>query len=594
MSAVSVDRAAGLSGAARRLESLAAERQHQAIAFAAAELAQRLEQNRFHLVVVGQFKRGKTTFLNALLGRPVLPVGVLPLTSVVTVLRHGTRAHGVVHFQDGRKEDVALDRLAEFVTEKGNPRNVRQVARVEVHYPSRYLAGGVTLIDTPGVAGVYGHNTQVTYDFLPRIDAAVFITSPEPPLTSAEIEFLQDLGKRAGRIFVVMNKADTVSGEHLAELLEFTRRSLPEGLPTDPSRIFPVSARQALEAKQCRDATLLERSGFPSVEHRIEEFLRQEKDRVFRLAAGRRLLELAEELRMLLNLEMQAARMPVEELQQKVAEFDRELQLARQQREDNRVLLRAGLAQLSASFESAAREFGESQISALTAAARQHFEDSSALPRRKLAGEMDRFVARTVHGVFEQWRGQFERRAFEEFRAVAARFQHSTNELADRVRRTAGELFGIKIAPVELADELAWVESTGYYTDSLLDWGLGNAPLLLPGPLFRRYLLRRLLKAVPEELDRNATRVAYDFKRRLQKSLSNFERSLEAGLDEAVQGIRQAMEIASQRHRAGSARARELEQALWHAIREIDALSAVAREGMEEGPTRRPPPDAAP
>lgn len=580
MMAASADTAAGLSGAARKLEALAIEHQQDAIASASAELAQRLEQNRFHLVVVGQFKRGKTTFLNALLGDAVLPVAVLPLTSVVTVLRHGNRAHGLVHFQNGRTAEIPLDRLPEFVTEKGNPRNAKQVAYVEVYHPSPYLAGGVTLIDTPGVASVYEHNTQVTYDFLPRMDAAIFITSPEPPLTSAEIEFLEDLGKQVGRIFVVMNKADAVSREHLAEVLEFTRRSLPADLPTDDSQIFPVSARQALEAKQKGDPALLERSGFPAVERRIEQFLREEKNRVFQFASGRRLLELAVELRMLLNLEIQAARMPVEELEQKIAEFDRQLQLAGQQREDNRVLLRAGLARLSASFESAAREFAESQIPAVTAAARRHFEASSSLPRRKLAEEMDRFIARTVHELFEQWRREFERQAFEEFRSVAARFQQSTNELADRVRQTAGELFGIAIAPLELADELAWLESTGYYTDTLLDWGLGNAPLLLPGPLFRRYLLRRVLKAVPEELDRNATRVAYDFKRRLQKSLSDFERSLEAKLDEAVRGIRQAMETALRRHREGAVRARELAENLSQAIEQVDALSATIRENM--------------
>ncbi len=576
------DTAAELAGAARKLESLGAEHQQDAIASASAELAQRLEENRFHLVVVGQFKRGKTTFLNALLGEPVLPVAVLPLTSVVTVLRHGARPRGSVHFHDGRTVEIPLDRLPEFVTENGNPRNAKQVAYVEVFHPSPCLAGGVTLIDTPGVASVYEHNTQVTYDFLPRMDAAIFITSPEPPLTSAEIEFLRDLGKQVGRIFLVMNKADTVAADHLAEVLEFARRSLPPGLPIDDSQIFPVSAHKALQAKQSGDALLLERSGFPHVERRLAQFLREEKNRVFSFAAGRRLLELAAELRMLLNLEIKAARMPVEELREKIAEFDRQLQWAQQQREDNRVLLRAGLARLSSSFESAAREFAESQIPAVQAAARHHFEASSSLPRRKLAAEMDRFIARMIHELFEQWRRQFERQAFEEFRAVAGRFQQSINQLAEGVRRTAGELFGIEIAPLELADELAWLESTGYYTDSLLDWGLGNAPLLLPGPLFRRYMLRRVLKAVPEELDRNATRVAYDFKRRLQKSLADFERSLESKLDETVSGIRRAMEAALQRHREGSLRARELAESLTRAIEQVDTLSATIRENMPE------------
>jgi GTP-binding protein EngB required for normal cell division len=577
------DTAQDLAGAARRLEVLASQHEQDAVASAAAELAQRLEQNRFHLVVVGQFKRGKTTFLNALLGEALLPVAVLPLTSVVTVLRFGRTPRAVVHFQDRRTSEIPLDRLTDYVTEAGNPRNVKGVAYVEVFHPSPYLEGGVTLIDTPGVASVYEHNTQVTYEFLPRMDAAIFITSPEPPLTSAEIEFLRDLGKQVGRIFFVMNKADAVEPGHLAEVLDFVRRSLPRDLPADTSEIFPISARLALEAKQKRDHLLLERSGLPALERRIEQFLREEKNRVFQTAAARRLLALAAELRMLLKLEIQAAQMPLEELQARISEFDRQLRLAQQQREDNRVLLRAGLARLSASFENAAREFAESQIPAVTESARRHFQASASLPRRKLAAEMDRFIATTVHQLFEQWRNQFERQAFEEFRAVAARFQESTNELADRVRRTAGELFGIEIAPLELADELAWLESTGYYTDTLLDWGLGNAPLLLPGPLFRRYLLNRVLKAVREELDRNATRVAYDFKRRLQKSVSDFERSLEAKLDEAIRGIRHAMDAALRKHQTDSTRVRELVEELSTAIEELDRLEAAIREAAPAG-----------
>ena len=577
------DTAQDLAGAARRLESVARRHEQDAVASAAAELAQRLEQNRFHLVVVGQFKRGKTTFLNALLGEALLPVAVLPLTSVVTVLRYGRTPRAVVHFQDRRSSEISLDRLAQFVTEAGNPRNAKRVAYVEVFHPSHYLGGGVTLIDTPGVASVYEHNTEATYEFLPRMDAAIFITSPEPPLTSAEIEFLRDLGKQAGRIFFVMNKADAVEAGHLAEVLDFVRRSLPRELPADTDEIFPISARLALEAKQKRDHLLLERSGLPALERRIEQFLREEKNRVFQTATARRLLALAAELRMLLKLEIQAAQMPLEELQANISEFDRQLRLAGQQREDNRVLLRAGLARLSASFENAAREFAESRIPAVTESARRHFQASASLPRRKLAAEMDRFIATTVRQLFEQWRSQFERQAFEEFRTVAARFQESTNELADRVRRTAGELFGIEIASLELADELAWLESTGYYTDTLLDWGLGNAPLLLPGPLFRRYLLNRVLKAVREELDRNATRVAYDFKRRLQKSVSEFEGSLEAKLDEAVRGIRQAMDAALRKHQTDSTRVRELVEELSRAIEELDRLDAGLRETAPPG-----------
>ncbi len=575
-----VETESSLRGVACKLEELAAAWRQRPIAAAARDLRQRLEQNRFHLVVVGQFKRGKTTFLNALLGDALLPVAVLPLTSVVTVLRYGESPRATVHLQSGRLLAIGIERLHEFVTEPGNPRNGKQVAHVDVFYPSPLLAGGVALIDTPGVASVYEHNTQVTYDFLPKIDAAIFVTSPEPPLTSAEIEFLRDLAQQVSRVFFVMNKADLADPQQLAEVVEFARRSLPENLPADRSPIFALSARQALEAKRRGDAELLARSGLLEFEHRLGEFLKGERDEVFQRSVGRGLLSLAEELRMLLALQIQAARMPVEELRDKIARFNQHLAAAHQQREDNQVLLKAGIARLSAAFEAAAREFGESQIPSLTAEARQHFESLRGVRRRKLAAQMDRFLAQHIGQRFETWRRDFEEKALQDFRQVTGRFQEAVNELIRQARQTAGELFGLEMSPFEAEEELVWLEPTGYYTDSLLDWGLGNAPLLLPGGLFRRYLLRRILKAIPEELERNATRVAYDFKRRLQESVSAFQRAMDRHLEEAILGIQQAMQAALEQHEAGSAEADQLAARLSDALRELDAIRASACQAI--------------
>lgn len=333
-------------------------------------------------------------FLNALLGERILPVAVLPLTSVVTILRYGDAPRATVHFQSGQQLEIRPVQLRDYVTEEGNPHNLKRVSHVDVFHPSPHLSGGVTLIDTPGVAGVYAHNTQVTYDFLPRIDAAIFVTSPEPPLTSAEIEFLPDLTEQVSRVFLVMNKADLADARQLSEVLEFTWRSLPAGLRGDAGEIFTVSARQALEAKLKGDRSLLERSGFPVIEERLSRFLREDKSRVFWASVSWRLARLIAELR--------------------------------------------------------------------------------------------RFSAEGILEVFDPWRQEFQTSAMEEFRPATGRSQDNINQLIHHVREAAGHLFGVETACLKAPDELAWLEATGYYTDSLLDWGLGNAPLLLPGPLFRR------------------------------------------------------------------------------------------------------------
>ena len=106
------------------------------------EVADKLAENRFHLVVLGQFKRGKSTFINSILGEKVLPTSVVPLTSIVTLLKYGDEEHMQVVFNDGKTKVISRQELPEYVTEKGNPKNEKNVKQVEISYPSQYLKEG--------------------------------------------------------------------------------------------------------------------------------------------------------------------------------------------------------------------------------------------------------------------------------------------------------------------------------------------------------------------------------------------------------------------------------------------------------------------
>jgi hypothetical protein len=135
---------------------------------------------------------------------------------------------------------------------------------------------------------------------------------------------------------------------------------------------------------------------------------------------------------------------------------------------------------------------------------------------------------------------------------------------------------------MEAVEELAFLEPTGYHTDPTLDWGLGNAPLLLPGALFHRYLLRRFLMKVPDELERNATRVAYDFKRRLNESVSLFERTMSHKLNETIEGIRRVIQAALERHASGATEAENLVARLSAAVRQLDQLAGTVQAACLE------------
>jgi GTPase SAR1 family protein len=231
-----------LQHAVERLGEVAERRSSGIVAAGAGALCAKLAEERFNVVVVGEFKRGKTTFVNALLGAEILPTAVAPLASIITALVWGREIRAEVAFQDGRVEAVDHRELDGLITERGNPGNRLGVDRATVSYPSDYLRGGVLLVDTPGVGSVYGHNTDAVYAFVPEADAAIFLTSADQPVSANERAFLEEVSAEAARMFFVLNKTDHLSARDLAESLAFTRRVLGETLAREVD-VYPVSAR---------------------------------------------------------------------------------------------------------------------------------------------------------------------------------------------------------------------------------------------------------------------------------------------------------------------------------------------------------------
>src|SRR4030065_938369 len=286
------------------------------------ELREKIENNVFNLVVLGQFKRGKTTLINALLGAEILPTAIVPLTSIATILTYGETLNIKVYFNDGRMTEIEPASLPQYVTEKGNPRNEKDVQEVIITYPSSYLKDGVRLIDTPGVGSVYEHNTDVAYQYLPRSDAALFLLSVDQPVSKAELDFLKDVKQYSHRIFFLQNKADYVGSEDLSESISFSKKIIEEYMGSEV-KIFPLSAKLALEGKLSGIKELLEKSFLLEFEHILNTFLMQEKGEVLLHSVTNNLLRLLSQARFALELEMKSLFTPLEELQEKIKIFEK-------------------------------------------------------------------------------------------------------------------------------------------------------------------------------------------------------------------------------------------------------------------------------
>jgi len=206
----------------------------------AAMIAERLEEQRFNVACVGQFKRGKSTLVNALVGLPILPTGVLPVTSLPTILRFGPLG-ARVHTRGGWIPIPPQD-LGEFVTEEGNPANTKDIQAVEVLVPAAVLQEGLCLVDTPGIGSVFEANSAATREFLPQIDAALVVLGADPPISGEELHLVERLAAQVDALLFVVNKVDRVTETERDQATEFLRRTLAARLHRVDERVYQVSA----------------------------------------------------------------------------------------------------------------------------------------------------------------------------------------------------------------------------------------------------------------------------------------------------------------------------------------------------------------
>ncbi|ETK35225.1 dynamin family protein [Microbispora sp. ATCC PTA-5024] len=242
---------------------------------AAAE--RRLRDGRLTTVVCGEFKRGKSRLLNALLDEPELfPTDTTYATSLVTTVTYAPQEKVTVSVDDGAGGlsviPIGRDEIRRYATESGNPRNDKKARLVAIETPNPKLSSGLTLVDTPGVGGVYEEHTVVTAGFLPQADALVFVADVTQPLTDSELAFLARAAELAkitddtdAQIFV-LTKIDAV-GDYQAMLANTTAKVAR--ITGREVEVVPVSSQAKLDYLDSEDPEDLELSNFG----RLEEVL---------------------------------------------------------------------------------------------------------------------------------------------------------------------------------------------------------------------------------------------------------------------------------------------------------------------------------
>lgn len=183
-------------------------------------------EQALNVAVFGRFKAGKSSFLNQLFGRSILPFGVIPVTSVVTEIGYGEEERAQVLYSDGRTEAVSTAAISEYIAESNNPENRRRVSLVRVDLPSLGRFRGVRFVDTPGLESVLGHNTETSRGWLPNVGLGIVAVGVDPPLSQRDVELIRDLGRYTPNIWLLLTKVDMLDSDERAQVEDYVRAQL--------------------------------------------------------------------------------------------------------------------------------------------------------------------------------------------------------------------------------------------------------------------------------------------------------------------------------------------------------------------------------
>jgi ribosome biogenesis GTPase A len=279
------------------------------------DLVQKLAEDRFHLVVVGEFNHGKSTFVNALLGGNVLATGVTPTTAAIHHVKWAAHPEAAIAYASGKREPIPFEKARAFAV--GGGASADDVDFLEVGYPSPLLEERILLVDTPGVNDLSLQRADITYSYIPRADAVLFLLDAGQILKESERVFLEEKLLKGSRdkIVFVITKWDILSEGEREEALAYAKEQLSK-LVKDP-RVFPVSAEASLRGDA--GSGMRELLGF------LTTFLAEERGRILLGNALGEGLAVGGLLAKGIDARRRSLGMKVEELDRRIALLEKDL-----------------------------------------------------------------------------------------------------------------------------------------------------------------------------------------------------------------------------------------------------------------------------
>lgn len=298
----------------------------------------RMKNNIFSVGIMGEFRRGKSTLINALLGKEIVPSDIIPTSATLNIVRWGSKPGVIVHFRDGSEKEIGIDELPMFVT-KITPEAKQMAAKVEkavVLYPCRFCQNGVQIVDTPGLNDEERMD-EIAARVIPNLDAIIMVMTQESPLSESEREFLRNkiMVSDIGRIIFVVNKIDNIHPKDRSRVKEYIKGRIQEEILEKTGaihgndseiyseiksklggiRVYGISARDALKARLDGDSSLENNSKILEFENALSKMLTEERGMLELMGTVNALNSVTKEVRDTIAMRRKAISIEKEEIE---------------------------------------------------------------------------------------------------------------------------------------------------------------------------------------------------------------------------------------------------------------------------------------
>ena len=465
------------------------------------------EQNQYlDIAVLGQFKAGKSSFLNGFVNKPLLPVGNVPVTSVITRMRFGPEEKAVVTFLDGRRMDVSIPDIQGYISESENPENKKNVLLVDIEVPFLNKLKEIRLVDTPGIGSIWRHNTETTTAWFPETGGAIFVISADRPVSENELSLLKEIYAYTPEMAIVITKVDLYKEEQIKEIESFTAQALRAAFDRD----FPIIRYSAYSNSDEYNKKIEQTVFLP---------IAQNREKTYREILWHKISSLANQCLSYLNISYQAS-LKKESEKNKLRETILDEHL-------NSHFIRRELMLIIASYKEKTRE-----------SIKDYLDSFKEDVEKSITGEYETSFAgwkgnlNRVTQQYEQWLKRTldlklkeillkEEKTYELLSIVKKHLAFYLKSFRERLSENLDRVLGVQMKPEEWVITIGEIKKPDISISRTFDFHLDTLWFLFPMFIFRNVFRRFFLGQIPYEIDKNLHRLTSDMNEKVNKEMDH-------------------------------------------------------------------------